>query len=87
MEKKPVEKMNLNQLEKAAGGCFFSHSYSPDGMSLRMSDGDYQEWICTDCGAKMYTKNGKDISKEDFDAAKKDFDKGSQHFVIDLRNN
>lgn len=55
-------------------------------MCIRMSDGEYLEWICKDCGAKSYTKDGNDISKEEFDAAKDRFDKmGSQHFVIDMR--
>ncbi len=86
MEKRPNEEMDLNKLEKVAGGCLFSHSYAPDGMCIRMSDGEYLEWICKDCGAKSYTKDGNDISKEEFDAAKDRFDKmGSQHFVIDMR--
>ena len=88
MEKKTDEKMNPKQLEQVSGGCIFFHTWSPDGMVINLDDGEYIEWICKDCGERSYTKNGEDITKEEFEAAKKwfaDLPTSKEHYVIDLR--
>ena len=80
-----TKELNMKELEQVNGGCVFYHTYSPDGMELRLDDGTYTEWICKDCGDRRYTKNGKDISKEEFEAARKRFDgKTTEHYYIDF---
>ena len=86
MERKVDVKLNPNELEQVSGGCVFYHTMSPDGAYLRMDDGDYVERICKDCGARSYTKNGQDISKEEFEDARQQFNNPSaEHYYFDIR--
>ena len=85
-ERKVDVKLNPNELEQVSGGCVFYHTMSPDGAYLRMDDGDYVERICKDCGARSYTKNGQDISKEEFEDARQQFNNPSaEHYYFDIR--